>query len=167
MLLSKELKFPAHFDFFLFILNPLSDQGGPCFLSSLENKRMTIINIWVLKFDKIQKFEMGNVFHGFWQKYESIEFCWWWTVADTIQFSPLKKTMELEMLMTLYYLLLYYTYCKSMMPRSVTMTIFLLILSAQPNNLFSIYLLFTYYSTLFCMRHSGLSLPFWFLFCFF
>lgn len=55
-----------------------------------------------------------------------------------------------------------YTYCKSMMPRSVTMTIFLLILSAQPKHLFSIYL-FTY-STLVCMIHSGLSLPFLFLF---
>lgn len=56
-----------------------------------------------------------------------------------------------------------YTYCKSMMPRSVTMTFcFLLILSAQPKHLFSIYL-FTYYSTLVCMIHSGLSLPFLFL----
>ena len=50
-----------------------------------------------------------------------------------------------------------------MMPRSVTMTFcFLLILSAQPKHLFSIYL-FTYYSTLVCMIHSGLSLPFLFL----
>ena len=49
-----------------------------------------------------------------------------------------------------------------MMPRSVTMTFFLLILSAQPKHLFSIYL-FTYYSTLVCMIHSGLTLPFLFL----
>ena len=91
-------------------------------------------------------------------------FCWWWTVAETIQFYYQKKNYGVRNVNdTVLLITILYTYCKSMMPRSVTMTFcFLLILSAQPKHLFSIYL-FTYYSTLVCMIHSGLSLPFLFL----
>ena len=91
-------------------------------------------------------------------------FCWWWTVAETIQFCYQKKNYGVRNVNdTVLLITILYTYCKSMMPRSVTMTFcFLLILSAQPKHLFSIYL-FTYYSTLVCMIHSGLSLPFLFL----